>query len=375
LFAGTEKGLYLSWNGGQQWEPFQLNLPTAPITDLKFFRGDLIVATSGRSFWILDDLSPLAAYTPQQAGLKLYAPDPAYNGSWSSPLSETNEDIKGTDAFEGVNPANGVALYYELPDLADSVAVRLEVRDSSGKLIRSFTSKKDSTYLKYDGGPPNAPQLPKKKGLNRFVWDMQYPIMPGIPNAYMEVNYEGHRVSPGTYSFRLTAGTLQAETKGTILEVPGFETAAGQYAEYDAFMTDMEHTLTGMHNMVNSLYKVQQQLSELLPTLSSDALKEEGEALLEVMKAWDSDMIQRKSKAYDDVENYPNKFTANYMFLIGQCNSAIPRINQPGRERKAELDSQWKALEARGNALISQQIPAFNQKLWAAGIGALRITE
>jgi hypothetical protein len=204
---------------------------------------------------------------------------------------------------------------------------------------------------------------------------MQHPIMPGVPNVYMEVNFTGHRVPPGEYNFRLTAGALHSETTGTILEVPGYVTNAGQYEAYDAFMTEMETKLAGMHHMVNRLYGVQQQLEQLLPSLKSAVLKEEGNALLTVLKGWDNDMIQRKSKAYDDVENFPNKFTANYMFLIGQCNSPIPRINQPSRDRRAELDVQWKALEARGRALITEQIPAFNQKLWSAGIGALQIKD
>lgn len=374
LYAGTETGMYISWNGGQQWEPFQLNLPVAPITDLKIHRGDLIVATSGRSYWILDDLAPLAQYRPGQS-LKLYEPEAAYNGSWYSPMSEPGADIEVTDSFQGVNPANGLVLYYELPAAMDSVAVSLEVRDSDNWLIRSFTSVKDTTYLKYDGGPPADALLSANKGLNRFVWDMQHPIMPGIPNAYIEANFEGHRVPPGTYKLVLKAGVETVETKGTILEIPGFETEAGQYEAYDSFMTEMEQNLTEMHRMVNRLYKVQQQLKGLMPTIEEGSLKAEGKALLAELAAWDEEMIQRKSKAYDDVENYPNKFTANYLFLIGQSNSAIPRVNEPNRERRKELDAQWQGLKARGNDFIGRKIPGYNNKLWEAGIGALQISE
>ena len=84
-------------------------------------------------------------------------------------------------------------------------------------------------------------------------------------------------------------------------------------------------------------------------------------------------MVQRKSKAYDDVENFPNKFTAEYLFLIDATNSTIPRVNQPSKDRKAELDAQWNGLKARATEFMEKDIPAYNKKLWDAGIGAIRI--
>ena len=82
-------------------------------------------------------------------------------------------------------------------------------------------------------------------------------------------------------------------------------------------------------------------------------------------------MVQRKSKAYDDVDNFPNKFTANYMFLINQTESDIPRVNKPNRDRAAELDREWAPLQARGKQLLEVDVPAYTRKLWDAGIGAV----
>jgi len=95
--------------------------------------------------------------------------------------------------------------------------------------------------------------------------------------------------------------------------------------------------------------------------------------LLAELDAWDKDMVQRKSKAYDDVENFPNKFTAEYLFLIDATNSAIPRVNQPSKDRKAALDAQWNGLKTKATNFIETAIPAYNKKLWDAGIGAVRI--
>jgi hypothetical protein len=130
-----------------------------------------------------------------------------------------------------------------------------------------------------------------------------------------------------------------------------------------------------MHRLVNSLFEKQNQLDSLLKSLPAgekySALKKDCEALLKKMKAWDEDMVQRKSKAYDDVENYPNKFTANYLFLINQTESDIPRVNQPSLDRLKELNAQWSTLKARGNELLTHDIPAFNKRLWDAGLGAI----
>ncbi len=373
LYAGTEKGMYVSWNDGAKWEPLQLNLPKTPILDLMVHQGDLIVATSGRSFWILDDLGTLKQFEKPKKQAFLYTPEAAYNGFWGSALSRSSSSFKGSQNFTGVNPANGMVTYYELPKLADSVSISLEIRDKKGKLVSSFSSEKDKSYKRWDGGPPPAPVLSKKEGLNRFVWNMGHAIMPGVSNTYIEGNYRGHRASPGDYVLKLKVGEKVLETSGTIVEVPTYETKPGQYEAFDTFMDDAEDKLTAMHNMVNKLFNAQKQLKAVLEKVEDKDLKKEGQELVEALDAWDKDMVQRKSKAYDDVENFPNKFTAEYLFLINASDSSIPRVNQASMDRKAELDQQWIGLKNRGNGFINSKLPAYNKKLWEAGIGAVQL--
>ena len=117
--------------------------------------------------------------------------------------------------------------------------------------------------------------------------------------------------------------------------------------------------------------QLEQMLATLLPAEKYTAIKTQGAALVKRMKAWDEDMIQRKSTAYDDVENFPNKFSANYMFLLNQSESDIPGINQPALDLLKELNAQWTVLKNRGTDLLSKDIPAFNQTLWQAGVGAI----
>ena len=375
LFAGTETGVYISWNGGKNWSPFQLNLPLTPITDLKVYQGNLIAATSGRSFWILDDLSLLRQYNPETAGFAFFKPAPAMLVNGYSELDGSSPDFDGTNPYRGVNPATGAVLYYQLPDGDLAGELTLEIRDAQGNLVRSFSSKRDSAFIDYDGGPSPEPALPKNKGLNRFVWNLRYPTMPGVTGAYLEASYRGHKASPGKYSVELKWGAQSAKMDLEILSNPLYPTDAKTYQEYHAFMSGMEAELTRMHQMVNSMDAKHKQVEQILANLSQGdsyaALRKDGQALADRMKAWDEDMIQRKSKAYDDVENFPNKFTANYIYLINQTESDIPRVNQPSRDRLAELTAQWKTLESRAREILDQQIPAFNKQLWDAGVGAV----
>ena len=374
LFAGTELGVFISYNGGSNWSPFQLNLPVTPITDLRVHKGDLIAATSGRSFWILDDLGLLRQYRKLTDSLTLLKPEEAFLATGYSELNGSDPSFTGSNPFNGVNPSTGVVLYYHLPELSESDELSLEVSDANGRLIRRFSSKSDSTFQSYAGGPSPEPLLSKSKGLNRFVWNMRHATAPGVPGVYIESSFAGHKASPGRYRFTLaTSGGRKSSADGEILANPLYTSTAADYSEYDAVMGRMEDSLAVMHRMVNSMKATQDQLGELLASIGSEekyaGLKKEGEALLKDMKAWDEDMIQRKSKAYDDVENFPNRFTANWMFMMNQTESDIPRVNKPSVDRMNELDAQWKTLRSRAQKMTDERLPAFNSRLIQAGFG------
>ncbi|MBK6722137.1 MAG: glycosyl hydrolase [Acidobacteria bacterium] len=376
LFAGTEIGLFISWNGGRNWEPFQLNLPLTPITDLRVHKGNLIAATSGRSFWILDDLSVIRQYKKELPAFSMYKPADAYIANGGSEMNSSDPETTGTNTFRGVNPANGVVLYYNLPELKKDDVITLDITDAEGKLVRSFSSKGDPKYRRWDGGPGPNPTLPKAKGMNKFVWNMRYGTMPGIPNVYIEASYNGHKASPGKYRFTLKQGTQTVATDADILANPLYPTTPAQYKEYHATMSGMEAELTTMHNTVNSLFEKQKQLEAILAGLPATgdkfaAVKRDGEALVKKMKAWDEDMVGRKSRAYDDVENYPQKFTAEYLFLINATESDLPSVNQGSRDLLTKYTARWAALKARSDEMLNKDIPSLNKQLWEAGFGAI----
>ncbi|KAG1652333.1 hypothetical protein GQR58_026417 [Nymphon striatum] len=269
---------------GQTWEEISgdLTRDNDATQDLKVHKGNLIVATSGRSFWILDDLSALTNYDSSKKGLNILKPGTTYNGSWRSQLSGSSDKFDGTNPFNGVNPANGMVIYYQLPNIDDEEKISLDILDANGKLVR-------------------------------------------------------------------IQGDKTVETTSEITAVPTYENSSASYKEHDVFMSEMEQKLTDMHNKLETLYCPE-------------------------MDAWDKDMIQRKSQAYDDVENFVNKFSAEYLFLLNQTGgSDIPKVNKGSKNRRAELDPQWEVLKARATQLIENSIPNFNKKLWEAGIGAVRM--
>jgi hypothetical protein len=341
--------------------------------DLRVHKDDLIAATSGRSFWILDDLGLIRQYEKPIETITLYKPENAVLANGSSELDKTSAEFTGMHSHRGVNPANGIVMYYTLPELKKEDVVTLEIKDEQGNLVRSFTSVPDSTYQEYDSAPPADPVLSKNKGLNRFVWNMRYPTMIGVANLYIESSFRGHKAIPGKYTVTLKSAANSSSSSFEILANPLYPTTAKDYQQYHSVMLAMETELNTMHRMINTLQKKREQLEKLIASLPAEekfnALKKEGTALAQRMKTWDEEMIQRKSLAYDDVENFPNKFTANYLFLINQTESDIPRVNQPNLKLQQELNAQWATLKTHGNTLLEKDLVEFNKQLWAAGIG------
>jgi hypothetical protein len=377
LFAGTEFGVYISRNGGKNWMPFQLNLPNTPITDLRIHQDNLIASTSGRSFWILDDLNLFRQYKKDTNNALLYQPTNAYLANGYSELDQNNEEFNGSKMFEGVNPATGVVLYYQLPTLKEKEVVTLEIKDAAGNIIRKFSSTSEADNKAGGRRNPREPKLTTSKGINRFVWDMRYPSIPTIPGVFIESSFRGHKAIPGNYTITLKAGEQTNSTTATILANPLYQVGENDYKEFDALMKQMEGEVITMHSMILDLYESKNQLEAVLKNLPSEdkyiAVKTKGDAVVKLLKGWDEDMIQRKSTAYDDVENFPNKFTAEYMFMVNQNESDIPRVNQPVLDLLKEYTPKWEALKARGLDLKNNILPALNKQLWEAGVGAVWI--
>ncbi|MEM7457541.1 MAG: hypothetical protein AAF456_24625, partial [Planctomycetota bacterium] len=211
LYAGTEGGLYVSFNFGAKWQLMQLNLPVCPITDLTFSDNDLIVATSGRSFWILDDLGAIQQSSGELDATTFHLFQPKDAFKYESATSAAASPLQGQ------NPLPGVIFDYHLPDSwTDKMRLTLTVIDADGVIIREMNSEKVADPKKWDGGPAPKVVLPAKAGLNRFHWNLRTDPIPGVNNVFVMGSHNGARVVPGEYTLRLTTDHLDPAEHGAM---------------------------------------------------------------------------------------------------------------------------------------------------------------
>jgi hypothetical protein len=349
-----------------------LNLPVTPITDIAISHDNIVVATQGRSFWILDDLNILRQYNGNSHEGKLYAPAPTYIANWYS--SFNSNESKGTDLLKGVNPASGMVLYYNLPALDKETELTITILDEQGNLVNNFSSTANTNYITYEGNPPKKPVLPKNRGLNRFVWDMRYPLLPGIPKVYIEGSYSGHQAIPGTYKLSLAYDNKSFETEAIIQANPLYNLSKEQYEAYQTFMSSAATSYREMTDMTNRLNEMNKKLKSLLSKLDPqqhNKLLIMGNKLSQDLTEWDAIMAQRLSKAYDDVENFENGFTAHYLNLISEADSSIPKITKGSKSRKVELEQEWARYKQNAEDLLKGPIRVFNAACQAEDVGVL----
>ena len=281
---------------------------------------------------------------------------------------------KGTDLLKGVNPASGMVLYYDLPSLSKETELTLTIKDAQGNMVNTFSSKADKNYISYEGNPPKKPTLSKNEGLNRFVWNMHYPLLPGVPKVYIEGGYSGHQAIPGTYQLTLSYDQKRFETPAIIQANPLYDLSEAQYRAYHEFMSSAAATYREMTNMTNRLNEINTKLKSLLAKMdptNHNELIAMGNTLSEDLTLWDGIMVQRLSKAYDDVENFENGFTAHYLNLISESNSPIPKITQGSESRKVELNAEWAIHKQHAERLLKGQVQVFNTACQAQSVGVL----
>ncbi|MEM6319244.1 MAG: glycosyl hydrolase [Bacteroidota bacterium] len=373
LYAGTEGGLYLSNDQGKSWQPFSLNLPVTPITDLTFRDNDLVIATSGRGFWILDDLGAIQqskGTITEAKMLHLFSPKPAVKATFSGRSGGENL---------GKNPLNGVSIDYFLPEKLDSTTLTLTVFDEKGNEIRTYSSEKDKNFKKYEGGPSPAKVLPTKQGVNRFVWDFRRNSVPAIPNVFVNGSYAGSSVAPGKYRLRLSDGTNQSEASVTILPDPRLDAQPADFAAQQLLLGQIDVALLDIHQSVNAMRKVQSQLKSQQEILEENPdakpLLAKSEAVIAALKDWESQLIQPKQKTFQDVINFPNQLNSHFMNLKSKIDSHDPRPTKGVQMRLKELLSEWEASKNTLTHIIDKEIATYNQMYRNLEVPALVVPE
>jgi len=380
LYCGTETGFYISYDGGKQWSSLQLNLPVTPITDLKVHKGDLLASTMGRSFWILDDLNPLRQFNRNSTKdeMIVYTSEESYRVSGYSAMDDASaiDDEGPSTSTSGTNAPTGVVIYFQLPVTADSSAsLSIDIIDEKGRMVRHYSDKEDKDFVGYPGGPSPDPVLVKRIGLNRFVWNMRYPTLPGVPTVFIEGAYEGRKAAPGNYVASIKYGKSEKQVAIKILPDPRIKATTEDYSAQQVLSAKVEDDVKEIHNMVLSVRKVRKQLLDISELLKDDTAAKEivskGKSIAEKLSKWEEDIVQNKAQSNDDIINFVNKISADYIFVKGELDVNIPYVTSGQEEQFEKLHSDWQNLKKIVTALLDNEVGAFNEVCRKSKINAI----
>lgn len=393
LYAGTEFGLFVSFDDGARWQSLQLNLPMTPVMDLKVHRGDLAVATQGRSFWILDDLGPLrelaaeaASRTAQPGTARLYAPRPAARGVGAMPLQEV-ELVLPDDL------PHGALIHYVLS--AKAADATLEILDARGTVLRRFGPKEAAGEgAAADTNAETKPdQMATTPGFHRVVWDLRAEGPKGPrPDGTGARAGQGVKVPPGRYTVRLTTGTQVATQPLTVTGNPRAPdiTQADYDAQY-AVASAARDTISAMNRTLADVRALRGALSgapDKATATGADAapasppaapLTGQAAALDKALRAVEATFVPSAAAGERGV---PAGLSAQYGTLYGMlvgdggysAGSAEGRPPASWVQRKAELDQQWQAVRARLQAITTGELARYNAQAQRRGLPALRLS-
>ncbi|MFN3393720.1 MAG: glycosyl hydrolase, partial [Candidatus Thermochlorobacter sp.] len=364
LFAGTESGVYISFDDGENWRPFQLNLPIVPITDMTIKDSDLIVATQGRSLWLIDDISPLRELTAEIAkkDLHLYTPRPSVRMEGSRPEKQP----KGV----GENLQAGVLFTFFLKEAPDSTKpAKLEIFDANGKLIRAF-----STNAK-----ENSEKLNAKAGSNRFTWNMRYPDAERFEGLVLWAGgTQGPKAVPGKYEARLSFGSKTEKVTFEIIKDPRVSASQKDLEEQFEFLISTRDKLSETHQAIKQIRNVREQLNQLVKRLPQDENKEIHTAAKELVSKLtkiEEALYQTKNRSSQDPLNFPirlnNKLSALATLAGRGDNRPTDQMLLVRSELTRQIDQELSALKT----LLEKDVPAFNELVRQKSIPSVLIKQ
>ncbi len=360
LYAATETGVYVSFDDGDHWQSLQHNLPVVPVTDLTVKDNDLVISTQGRSFWILDDISPLQQLTAEVAASKvhLFKPRAAYRFGGEG---------RGEDAPRnlGENPPGGVVVYYSLAAAGQKVS--LEFQDADGAAIESFTSDtkpkdSDTEVAKTDAG------------LNRFVWNMRYPDARGIDGGtfFLGGTLSGPRSLPGSYKVKLTAGGQSLTQDFEIKKDPRLATTDAEYAKQFQMSLAVRDKVSELDDAVNRINRILKQLESASQSAKADkATQDAAKNLTEELTAVRQKLIEPRFTGFDDQTLI---FPLQLNNRIASLQDYLEADHGPTAQDTAvfeQLSSDLTQALASLERILETDLPPFNSRVKSRGLPAV----
>lgn len=349
LYAGTETGMYISFNDGASWKPFQLNLPIVPITDLTIKNNNLIVATQGRSLWILDDLSVLHQLdeNTKNAISILYKPKDTYRTKGGS--SSRSSKLTGS------NHPNGVITHFYINKLEENDNVKLIYFNKKGDTLATFSNKAKEKNKK----------LKVKKGGNTFVWDTRGKGAEKLKGMiFWWASFSGPKAVPGEYKVQLVVNGATQTKDFTIVPDPRAEASVADMQKQYNFITEVNETVNKAHTSIKKMRKITAQLSafekQYKDTEATKELVEKAKTMREKLENIEKELYQTKNRSNQDPLNFPIKLTnklAHINSLIGLDDFApTDQDIAVKNELTAKINTQLTAF----NKVLDDEITAFN---------------
>jgi photosystem II stability/assembly factor-like uncharacterized protein len=312
LYAGTESGVYVSFNDGGDWRALQLNLPTTPVHDLAVKNDDLLVATHGRAFWILDDISPLRQYSDDIAKQDLHLYTPATAMRFQNP---NDDDDAPKPVLVGENPPTGALIYYFLKDKPKGETT-IEILDATGSVIRKYSSNKteelDEPLTPEDKKPEK--QIKPDAGLNRLVWDLRYTGSSRVPDYYLWEYKDGSRgplALPGKYQVRLTVDGKSQSAAFEVTMDPRVQVSRADLQKQFDLLIQLRDQLSRVYDAVDQIQDVREQINGLKKRLPDNGTVKNTLAAADTLDKnlllVRDDLAQMKIKSNEDSLAYPQK--------------------------------------------------------------------
>ena len=418
LYAGTERGVWVSFDDGGRWQSLQRNLPPAPVHDMTIKEGDLIAATHARGFYVMDDLSALRQLSPAivAKSAHLFKPRDAYRIDWGGGFFGGGGNAGSPT---GANPLSGATVYYWL-DKANQV-VTLDFLDAQGTVIKSFTSNPDSLTLadslrgdrqkaarrdsltkagltpdsvqkllatpgtEAGGGGgagvdfealarsgPRPPRVPNKLGLSTFAWNLRYPDAVRFENLIMwAANTTGPIAPPGTYQVRMKVGNETQTQSFVVKKDPRSTSTLADYQEQFRFLMKVRDTVSAANNAVRTVRNVRFQVDDRREKIAGKPQAAEYQQLsgqlMDKLGSAERDIYQVQNQSSQDPLNYPIKLNNKIAALAGVASGEY----RPTKQVYAAFDSLTKDLRVRltnVKSSLDTLLPKINELLKAAGL-------
>ena len=361
LYAGTEYGMFVSFNDGADWQSLQLDLPHVPITDLTIRQDNLVAATQGRAFWVIDDLFVLrqAAEGQGEKALHVFSPD--------TTLMIGNTGSAGR--FEGENPSRDVPIYYYLREEHEEQPLTIEILDTSGNVVRTYRSEENEHDRCLIGNmDPRRPfelEYPKtEQGLNRWGWNMESEDVPCVDDVALFAGFDGPRVVPGDYRARVRIGDLEETVSFTVRQDPRLTASEAEIREWAERMAEVRGLMTDSLLRLDEARTARDRIEELMARYpEEEALAQAAEGAIARIDDWEAEINQMKHETYEDEDAWESKLAAQLRYLLDVIDSTGAPVTAGAMERLGDLRAEWVTRERELADIVATDIAAVNE--WA----------